>query len=819
MRVRLVCLATLLTLGCGSSSAQPGGADGGVGDATADSVEAGWESRLQTYQLSVSASDVDPTFDVRGHMMAALEMQLSGEPFAESMGRILADYSRDHLPTNIYFDPTVPGGQGRVDLAGFSTAVESYEFSKQMLNNVGLESGAGLSSAFGPVTNPTGVTGAPALALLRANVQSFGAASNATSRFIHTATSWPTGPAGNNPLGWPGLWPVMLPVTSFDPHIQPTDANGLCSISSDDDPGQGGSIQSDNYECDYTGLHLVSRAQATPVTVDPGSSGWHAWKAALWVLNYLEVMHDSQENPIQAVPLDQLALVGTPGNSILGNAGTGNPAAPGTFLGSSDIEGFQAAMFIQMLNDQVDEWLLHLTTTDGSSLSGFASLMDALDYDLSSPLRWLPGSLAVTETPDASGFPRPSSFRIASSSTALLDLAGMLGAYSSLYALTDHGNAQTGGSQPARVYFDGSPFADDDQIANGQPTTHDRMLAAMRVLVVNMERLHRDPTTGVPVDDVTMAGATPIRGATLSADVAAYTLLSLRTARRAVDSELTLYSNTTPDAEGIPSLMDALPAISGRTFGAELDSLIGSISGVLYDVLTDASGTAYLGWNIVTGAPTDDGSSLDAHTAAIRGLLVAYLASGDVRYRDRALAVYERLESQFYFAPARVYRVTLGPGAPRSVTFTPRRFGLLQGALRDTYELIGVSTANAALGAQIEDRVARLDKLVLDGWDDRDQDEQVEWPAECVRYITTYDGPGDGTDIGAQGHTLAMGGLQMAERTLTGETGSYADVAMPGVPRIVTTDRQENCIPEVSAVGLPAALANSITFTLSPYAQ
>ena len=244
MRVRLVSLATLLTLGCGPSSAQPSAGDGGVSDATADSVEAGWESRLQTYQLSVSPSDVDPTFVVMGHLMAAVEMQLSGEPFAESMGRVLADYSRDHLPTNIYFDPSIPGGQGRVDLAGFSTAVESYEFSKQMLNNVGLESGAGLSSAFGPVTNPTGVSGMPALALLRANVQTFGAASNGTSRFIHTATSWPTGPAGNNPLGWPGLWPIMLPMTSVrpSPSSRPRRRTGSAPSRRTTTPGQSRSI-------------------------------------------------------------------------------------------------------------------------------------------------------------------------------------------------------------------------------------------------------------------------------------------------------------------------------------------------------------------------------------------------------------------------------------------------------------------------------------------------------------------------------------------------------------------------------------------------
>ncbi len=779
------------------------------------SEEAGWAARLQTFQLHVDPGSVDTTFDVRDHFMAAVEMQLSGEPFAQTMGRNLAYYSRDHLPTNIYFDPSIPGNTGRVDLVGYSTAVESYEFSKQPLNNVGLESGAGLAAAFGPITNPTGLAGASAEAGLRARVQAFGAASNGTSRFIHSTAM------ATNPLGWPGLWPTMMPFSSFDPHIHPTDSVAeSCSITSDDDPGATGAIGSDDYECDYTGLHLPDRASQTSGTVDPGATGWHAWKAALWVLNYLQVMHDSQENPIDTVPQDQLALVGTPGNTILGSGGQGNPAVPGVYLGSSDIEGFQAAMFIEMIQDQVEEWLTHLTTTDGVTLSGFSSLMDALDYSTSGPLRWFPGSVAVTEVDDASGFPRPVGFSIASPDSQLLDLAGMLGAYSTLYALTDTNNQQTGGSQPAMAYFKGSPFPGDDQIANGQPTPHDRMLAVMRVLVVNIERLHREPTTGLPVDTVTLSGGNVGRGVTLSADVAAYTLLALRTARRAVDSELVLYSNTTPDTEGAPCLMDSLPPIAGRAFSAELDSLIASLAGALYDVFTDAAGTAYMGWDIATGQATDAGENLDAHTAAIRGLLVAYLATGDVKYRERAEMVYERLDAQFYFTPARIYQLTAG-GTPTSVTFTPRRFGLLQGALRDMYELVGVGTEYEALGAELLDRVARLNKLVLDGWDDRNQDEQIEWPAECVRYVTSYTGPGSqyGVLIGGQGDTLVMGGLQMAERTLTGEVGSFLDVPMPGVPRIITTDRQENCVPEISAVGLPAALASSITFTLSPYVQ
>jgi hypothetical protein len=340
----------------------------------------------------------------------------------------------------------------------------------------------------------------------------------------------------------------------------------------------------------------------------------------------------------------------------------------------------------------------------------------------------------------------------------------------------------------------------------------------MRVAVVNMDRLHVDPATMLMVDDVGLAGAVVKRGTTLSADSAAYALLALRTARRALDSELVLYSNTTPDSEGAPCLMDALPLIQGRAYSAELNSLVASLAAAFYDGFTDATGKAYLGWNIATQQPTDDGTSLDAHTAAIRGLLVAYLATGNVKYRDRAELVYQRLETEFYYAPARIYQTTAG-ATPTRVTFTPRRFGLLQGALRDMYELVGVNSGEEALASQLEDRVARLNKLVLNGWDDRDQDEQILWPDECVRFVTSYDGPTASLDAGlGEGTTLVMGGLQMAERTLTGELGSFADVATPA-PRQVTTDREQDCVPEVSAVGLPAALANSITFTLSPYVQ
>jgi hypothetical protein len=776
----------------------------------------------QTLQLNVSA--VDTTFVTRDHFIASVEMQISGEPFAESMGRNLSGYSRDFVcqlsecEPSIYYDPAlndgVAGGKnGRTDLAGFASAVESYEYSKQPMNNIAFESGAGTSLAFGPVLDPTGATGADALQGLRSWVQRIAVEANTTARDVSAEIT------PQNPLGWPGFWPTLQPFTQWNPAIAASNASTGCTISSDDDPGATGALLCDDYECDYSTLHLPNRAAQVNMTIGPGASGWSGWKEALWTLNYLQVMHDTNENPVDTVPDDQLALVGTLGNTILGDGGPGATTVPGTFLGSSDIEGFQAANFLQILDNQSQQWLTALSTTDGSTLGGFASIADALAYTEQSPLRWFPGAITVVEAEDASGFPRPASYSIASPDSDLLDLAGLLGAYSSIYSLTDQSNTQVGGSQPALAYFDGDPFPVQNQTPTGAATLHDRALAMMRVVVVNMDRLHVDPTSGFFVDDVALAGGTVSRGTSLSTDTAAYALLSLRTARRALDSLLVLYSNTKPDTAGVPCPLDTFPAVDGVAFGVRLDALIQSLASVFYAQLTTADGHAYGGWDLGATAPTDDGTNLDAHSAAIRGLLVAYLATGQTMYRDRALSVFQRLESAFYDPQARVYRPTPGDTSS-TLTFTPRRFGILQGALRDTYELIAVLPGNASLASLIEDRVGRLDKLVLNGWDDRDLDTVVGYPQAATASAPSVPGECAYVGTGPDGKPMGLGGLQMAERVLSGESGSLAD--KPGGdagPRVAVADREHDCVPEISVAGLPSALANSVTFTLTPYKQ
>ena len=740
--------------------------------------------------ISVSARDT--RFVVREHMLAAMEMQLSGEPFAESMGRSLSGYSRNWRPPNIYFDTSVGSFGPRVDLAGFSSAVESYEYSKQPMNNLAFESGAGLSLAYGLLLNPAG-NGAAGCPALRARVQQLGGESYGNVRFVH-AESTPT-----NPLGWPGIWPTLEPFESFDPTIDVTSSvSESCSITSDDDPGATGALISDDYECDATGLHLPDRAAQVQSAITPGASGFAGWKSALWTMNYLQIMHDVDENPVTQVPAAQLQQVGQPGNYVLG-ADIG--ALLGTYLGSSDIEGFQAGMMLTGLDNEAADWLLSLTTTDGVTLGGFPDLKTALAYDTNAPLQWFPAEITVTETTDPDcGFPRPSGYAITSGGSELLDLDGLLGAYSSLYALTDTANAQVGGSQPCVAYFDGDPFPADDQLADGEDTLHDRALGVLRVALVDLQRMHVDPASGVPVDDVTIVNGAPTRGTTLATTTAAYTMLALRTTRRTLSDQLTLYLNLKPDTATVTTLLDAPPIGSAApvdTVTDLLNALVQTMAGLLYDHLTDDTGRAWPGWDVSAGAPTSDDDELDSHTAAIRGLYQAFLATGDTRYRERAVAVYERVEATFWDPVVRLYRPVAGDTSS-TITYTPVRFAMAQAMLRDTYELVASQDAQTDLATQVLDRVARLNKLVLDGWDDRNGNQLVDWPEECVNVV-------DG---------LPRGGLQMGERTLSGETGSVGDTFDAG-PRVVATDREPDCVPEISAAGLPSALADSITFQIT----
>ena len=104
-----VAVGALLAASCRSADGA-----GQTGQATSLDTAASASIVPQTLRLDVSA--VDTTFVTRDHFIASVEMQISGEPFAEAMGRQLAGFSRDYVcqssvcSPSIYYDPALNNG-------------------------------------------------------------------------------------------------------------------------------------------------------------------------------------------------------------------------------------------------------------------------------------------------------------------------------------------------------------------------------------------------------------------------------------------------------------------------------------------------------------------------------------------------------------------------------------------------------------------------------------------------------------------------------------------------------------------------------------
>ena len=126
----------------------------------------------QVGSVAVQGTLADTRFYVAENMLAAIEMQISGEPFAELLPRDIAGYDRFSADTNIYVDPET--GEAQTDTLGWALAIESYEYSKQVMNNTSFESGAGLSMQYGPYLNPEGKEGDEAYQLLFDRIQYLG---------------------------------------------------------------------------------------------------------------------------------------------------------------------------------------------------------------------------------------------------------------------------------------------------------------------------------------------------------------------------------------------------------------------------------------------------------------------------------------------------------------------------------------------------------------------------------------------------------------------------------------------------------------------
>ena len=787
--------AAVVIAACSSAPPElrPGVDAGGALDASLDDVR--WDHVRVGYdgapppgpaRVPVKAELVTARTDTAELLFAAGEMQISGEPFAEGFaGRKLDDYDRVFVPTDQYILGTGTDAPTPVtDLFGFSTAVESYEYSKYHMNMVAQQTSAGLSLAAGPL-----VAARPestALDRLRGRV----------GELMVTAGSDVAGyvilpPPPNNSLnylGFQGLWPSFAPFRSFDSAMEPHDqVVKSCTFSG----GYGGIPGIGNttpeYECAYNSLHLLDREAQVEKVITPRVLGMATWKEALWSIDFVGRIHDAASNPVDGVADADLPRIGTSSNLVRGTAPA--TAARGTYIGSTPLEGMWGLTMLAEMDNAAELLTRSLTTADGATLGGFASKRAATAYDYDTPLRWFPAAVAVKED-GADPFPGIASMAITDAASRSEDLAALLLGHAMLFGMTDARNAAVGQRLGLRVTFDGDPFARDDAAVQGEDTIHDRALAVMRVALVDLDRMHGDPRLGVTLDTATVSAGTVTRTGDVSTAALAHVVIALRQTLLALNGAITQYGAADPDpAADVNGALNTPPihplpggtGVAQPTFSARVRALLVANAAFVRDTLSLDDGSVANGAtvtagvaSVIAGPPT-----LESQAAAVRALVEGFLVTGDESYRARARAVARRLESAFYSAPARMFRGVSGGGD--EVLMTPARFAWLQSALRETYKVLHVA-GDPALGRDVlEDRVARVNKLFLNGWDDLDGNQTPDG-SEC---------------LGAR--------LQLGEQALTGELG------MDDFSHL-TSDRDRDCVQEIDDAKRGSVMPGAVRF-------
>jgi hypothetical protein len=767
-------------------------ADGG-GAATGDSG-----ATAQTPRTPVKAELSSSVVTTESLLFAAGEMQISGEPFAQTFaGRNLAYYDRTYLPPNMYLDGLGTEDEEPIlDLFGFSTAVESYEYSKYYMNMVAAQTGAGLSLANGPNVQAlySGATpGAKLVARAYDLLTTVGAD-------VSGNVTLPA-PVDNpqNILGFQGLWPNMAPFRTFDPTMAPS-KNRVQSCSFAGGYGgipTAGSVEP-QFECAYNSLHLTDRDAQVEKVLTPGTMGMAVWKESIWAIDFVGRIHDSAGNQVSSVAPADVPRIGISGNLVVGNDPPG--LSSGTFIGSTALEGTWGVFMVDDVDNAAELLLTQLSTADGATLGGFATRADALAYDYTSPLRWFPSAIGVTES-ESDLFPLVSGYTIQDASSNGTDYAALLLGYAMTFGTTDARNAAVGQRIGFQAAYDGKPFAADNGLPDGEPSLHDRALGVLRVAFVDLDRIHGDPATHVLMDTATVgAGGVVTRGTSVTTVALAHEIIGMRQALLSVNAAITEYGATDPDpaadAQGILNAVPLHPGGGSAALGysAQVRATILANAQFVRDVLTRDDGTVA---NSATLTAASDGGSdagagtfvpsfgnatLETQTAAVRALTEAYLLTSDTSYRDRARLVAQHLIDAFYSPTARMFRGL--EGGADDVMMTSERFAWLLSSLRETYKSLTLPTDVAGTPLSrpaLEDLVQRVMKLYMNGWDDLNGNGTVD-ASECL-----------------------ASRMQNGEQALTGELGQD-QVGLP------TTDRDSDCVLEIDDESFGSVMAGQVHF-------
>ncbi len=420
------------------------------------------------------------------------------------------------------------------------------------------------------------------------------------------------------------IYPISLPYRSASPEFnQQVDARIVDTEEIELLNQQGEVIiataQIPAYQHDYQTLAWNKKQRE--LVIEPAAIGGILLKEVMWSQDFLGGMHvikNDEEVEANSSKMDR----------------DGKHA-----LGVSSSDGMNGVILTELSIDKM-LYLQDQLAFNGKSLGAKITPQ----YNAAKNPVWFPHAIKVTETKQ-NGVNTIGQLKVQNSDSTLRDSWMLLWPLSEYFAYSDQRIANTGQNPAFQAVFDGQPFkaspkVNADKNAHNNIANQDAFSLASNLsnmVFKNIDTLHFNKQSNTLVDTYSSNGKKSQHVTTYDA---AYSIVALSIFQRA---------------------QDALPVGYASASGGEVNlktdqgkralKLIELQADFIVNHLITKNGLVSDGASLTQSGDIlkhDNGQSLDAQFASIRGLSAAFIATGQTRFRDAARHLYVTMDRTYF---------------------------------------------------------------------------------------------------------------------------------------------------------------------------
>jgi hypothetical protein len=575
---------------------------------------------LSTSVIAAEVKVLDKTHYPASNLLAYTEFELSGEPLAEALGLDLdiLDPNAANIPTS--FD--------------FSAGISSYEYSEEAMYALNYQSTMGVHLVNGPLN------------ALRGGKHTH---LNARIKDMANAVGLDISEVAIN------MYPLSLPYVSGSPEFaQQVDTKTTLGEEFEITTAQGQdkivTTLTPAYVHDYK--TLAWDETTFDKSFNPAAIGGIFLKEVMWSQDFLGGMHTTktdEEVEAKSKTMDQDGIHS---------------------LGVSAADGFNGMMLTEMSIDKL-LFMQEQLGFDGKNLG----VKFTPSYNAKKQPIWFANKVAVKQGTQ-NGVNSVTGLTVSNPSSQLRDTWQMLWPLAEFFAFTDQRQANTSQNPAMLAVFDGTPFAsapnkNTDTNNQNDVSANDAFSLANNIsnlVFNNLNALHFNTQYGTFITEYKKSGSGFIQGDTVNTYDAAYSIVALSIYQRAKDALPVGYASADSGSVNLKTSEGKLAL-----------TMISSQADFMLNHLINDKGLVSDGVTLGNQLKLNKSHSLDTQFAAIRGLVSAFLATKDVKYKNAARKVYLNIEKTMFDKNINTWASTPG----KATMHTPYTQAAISGGLRE----------------------------------------------------------------------------------------------------------------------------------------